>query len=68
MFKALESQYGFVGGSYEEYIKYFQRRDCDQGLWHFVDGSEVRATAGFSVVPKKAEGRQRKLLMQVPAN
>ena len=67
-FKALEKQYGFVGGTYDEYIKYFQRTDCDQGLWHFVDGSEVRATAGFSVVPKKAEGRQRKLLMQVPAN
>ena len=67
-FKALEKQYGFVGGTYDEYTKYFQRTDCDQGLWHFVDGSEVRATAGFSVVPKKAEGRQRKLLMQVPAN
>ena len=67
-FEALEEQYGFLGGSYDEYVKYLMRPDIPRSMWRFVASrDEVSAIAGVSAVPKK-DGRQRKLLMQCSAN
>ena len=63
----LEERYGFIGGSSEEYIRYFHR-DLPPRMWHWATSSEVKAIAGFSVVPKKDPTKQRKLLMQCAAN
>ncbi len=30
----LQQRYGFVGGSYAEYVAYFNRADVDASLWH----------------------------------
>ena len=67
IFEEIEQRYGFLGGSLEEYLEYFQRPDLPKGLWDFTTGEHVKAVAGFSVVEKK-NGRQRKLLMQCSAN
>ena len=37
-------------------------------MWHWFRLDEVAAFAGFSTVPKKDPAKQRKLLMQCPAN
>jgi hypothetical protein len=37
-------------------------------MWRFVRLGDVRAYAGLTVVKKKQEGRQRKILMQCAAN
>ena len=67
-FEALEEQYGFLGGSYDEYVKYLMRPDLPRSMWRFVASrDEVSAIAGISAVPKK-DGRQCKLLMQCSAN
>ena len=68
IFDELEDRYVFVGGTEEEYIKYFERSDLPSGMWRWIAAEEARAFAGFSTVPKKQHGRQRKLLMQCPAN
>ena len=68
IFVDLERQYGFVGGSLEEYTAYFLRDDMPPDMWHFAERSEVKAIAGFSTVPKKDPKQQRKLLMQVATN
>ena len=68
MFEDLEQQYGFVGGPYSEYCEYFLREDRPSSMWVYTaDPADVKATAGFSTVPKK-NGRQRKLMMQCSAN
>ena len=68
MFEDLERQYGFVGGPYSEYCEYFLREDLPSSMWVYTaDPADVKATAGFSAVPKK-NGRQRKLMMQCLAN
>ena len=66
----IEQQYGFVGGTKAEYIKYFRREDLPSNMWTWMPYSEVKAVAGFSVVPKnKKEGQfQRKLLMCCSTN
>jgi hypothetical protein len=56
------------GGACNEYVEYFNRSDIDPTLWHFTDEDDVKAIAGFSVVPKNDGVTQRKLLMAVPAN
>ncbi len=66
-FDELETRFGFVGGSYSNYVEYLNRKDMDPTLWHYVLQQDVQATAGISTVPKKS-GRQRKLLMQCAAN
>ena len=67
-FEELEAHYCFLGGSYDEYVRYMLRSDLPPGMWRFVtDRAEVKAIAGFSAVAKK-NGRQRKLLMQCAAN
>ena len=66
-FDALEQQYGFLGGTMENYIAYFNRDDLPSNLWKWTLQEDIKATAGFSVVEKKS-GRQRKLLMQCAAN
>ena len=55
-FEALEEQYGFLGGSYDEYVKYLMRPDIPRSMWRFVASrDEVSAIAGISAVPKKDE-------------
>ena len=65
--KELEAQYGFIGGSMDEYVKYFLR-PLPERMWNWCTSEEVKAIAGFSVVPKKDPSKQRKLLMQCVAN
>ena len=60
LFKELESHYGFVGGSFYEYSKYFNR-DLPKTLWHFAPLEEARAIAGFSVVGKKEMAKAAKV-------
>lgn len=67
MFKELESHYGFIGGSEQEYLKYLERDDV-QHLWQWDHMRNIRAIAGVSAVPKKNPEQQRKLIMQVAAN
>lgn len=62
----LQERFGFLGGAYSEYVEYFHDPDA-RPLWRFRFGDDVKAVAGFSVVPK-TDGRQRKLLMAVAAN
>ena len=59
----LEQQYAFVGGSLDEYLKYFHRQDIPTNMWEWKRFRDVKAVAGFSVVPKKDGRSQRKLLM-----
>ena len=67
-FEEIELHYGFIGGSYDEYVRYLLRSDLPRSMWRFVcDEGDVKAIAGFSAVAKK-DGRQRKLLMQCAAN
>ena len=66
-FKELETQYGFVGGSEVEYLRYLAREDVKH-LWEWDLMSNVRAVAGISTVPKKNGVDQRKLVMQVASN
>ncbi len=68
LFSEIEQRYGFVGGSSEAYANYFLRKDLPARLWHFALAEDVKAVAGFAVVSKKQEGRQRKLLMMCAAN
>ena len=66
-FKELETQYGFVGGSETEYLRYLAREDVKY-LWEWDLMSNIRAIAGISTVPKKNGVDQRKLVMQVASN
>ncbi|CAK0803647.1 unnamed protein product, partial [Prorocentrum cordatum] len=68
IFEELQAKFGFVGGTQEEYEKYFSRPDMPPNLWHFGGPQEVKAIAGFSTVGKKTSGRQRKIIMMVAAN
>ena len=68
LLKELESRFSFVGGSYNEYVKYFFRPDLPRGLWSFRPLSEAHAIAGFSAVREKDGVHQRKLLMAVVTN
>jgi hypothetical protein len=61
LFRELESKFGFVGGSLEEYSGDFGRQDLPPDMWSWMLPAQVKAVACFSVVPKKAHGRQRKL-------
>ena len=63
----LEQQYGFIGGTMEEYTAYWHRPLPPQ-MWQFATREAVKTIAGFSVVRKKDPTRQRKLLMQCAAN
>ena len=68
LFDELQRYYGFIGGTEDQYAEYFCRQDICPTLWHFATVEEVKAIAGMSTVPKKAAGRQRKLIMLVAAN
>ena len=59
----VEEQFAFVGGAYDEYCKYFHRRDLPSNMWCWKPYDQVKAVAGFSCVPKKDGVTQRKLLM-----
>ena len=67
IFRELELQYGFIGGSDEEYLKYHSRPDV-RYLWEWQTGDTFKAVAGMSTVPKKQAPQQRKLLMQCATN
>ncbi|CAJ1412671.1 unnamed protein product, partial [Effrenium voratum] len=41
----IEQQYGFVGGTKAEYIKYFRREDLPSNMWTWMPYSEVKAVA-----------------------
>ena len=49
----LERQYGFVGGSHFEYLKYWYRQGLPKNMWKWTLASRVKATAGFTAVSKK---------------
>eukprot|EP00959_Pyramimonas_sp_CCMP1952_P035863 750806-Pyramimonas_sp.AAC.1 len=49
IFRELEQQCEFVGGSEEEYARYFLRQEIAPNLWKFGFREDVRAIAGFSV-------------------
>ena len=59
LFKEIESHYAFVAGATSEYAKYFLREDLPSRMWHFTLQDEVKALAGFAVVPKKRANRQQ---------
>ena len=61
-FEELEMQYGFLGGSYDQYIAYLNRPDIPRSMWGYLEQHDVKSIAGFSAVAKN-NGRQRKLLM-----
>ena len=65
--REIEERYGFVAGTEEDYIRYLERPDV-QRLWAWDDMRNIKAIAGFGVVPKKDPSRQRKLLMACAAN
>ncbi len=64
----LEAQFGFVGGSHAEYLKYWHRSDLPSGMWKWALASEAKAVCGFTAVAKKDAVSQRKLLMACPTN
>ena len=68
IFREISEQYGFIGGSMEEFVSYFQRPDLPKQMWRWAPWASCRAVAGFTVVPKKDPSKLRKLLMCCPAN
>ena len=68
LFREIEMHYGFVGGSLDQYVEYFLRTDMDTSMWTWFLSHEVKAVAGFSVVPKKNPELQRKLIMMCATN
>ena len=62
----LEAQYGFVGGTEDEYVKYFHRL-LPSNMWHWGVAADVKALAGFSVILRKDSQKQRNPLMQCVA-
>ena len=67
-FDEIQERFSFVGGTYDEYLSYYQRPDLPDNMWDFASSASVKAVAGFSVVPKKDGAFQRKLLMQCSTN
>ena len=49
-------------------MEYLSRRDVAPDTWTFVLRHQVKAVSGVSAVPKKTQGRQRKLLMSCVTN
>lgn len=68
LFKEIEEQYGFIGGTKEEYLKYLHRPEDVQYLWKWDTMDNIKAVAGVSTVLKKNQHDQRKLIMQCAAN
>ena len=64
----LSKQYGFLGGTLDQFVAYFERGDLPDRMWRWRPWDECRTVAGFAVVPKKDPNKQRKLLMTCPAN
>ena len=57
--ESLEQQYGFVGGSHAEYLKYWHRSNIPTQMWKWDLASCARAIAGFTAVAKKAVNSRR---------
>ena len=68
LFKEIENYYGFVGGSQDQYVRYFHRTDLPSDYFVWRREAEVKAVSGFSTVPKKDATRQRKLLISCATN
>ncbi len=68
IFNELEEQYGFVGGSEQDYVKHLRRDDIPAGMWRYIPLGKGKAFAGFSWVSKKDASKQRKLLMSCATN
>ena len=68
LFDQIQKQYGFVSGSYEQYLSYFLRTDIDADLWRWTTGETVKSIAGFAAVAKKDVTKQRKLIMMCGTN
>lgn len=68
LFREIEDQFAFVGGSMSEYISYFERTDLPTKMWAWIPFKDAKAISGFSVVPKKDGTTQRKLLMSCSFN
>jgi hypothetical protein len=49
----ITSQYGFVGGSHFEYLRYFHRSDLPPSMWRWHLFSDVKAIWGFLNCVKK---------------
>ena len=47
IFREVERQYGFVGGSETQYLRYLHREDVAP-LWNYTTADRVRAIAGIS--------------------
>ena len=52
-FKELQTQYGFVGGTQEQYRAHFLRTDLPKDMWTYMGESDVKSIAGVSTVAKK---------------
>lgn len=68
LFREIEDQFAFVGGSMSGYISYFERTDLPTNMWAWIPFKDAKAISGFSVVPKKDGTTQRKLLMSCSFN
>ena len=68
IFREIEAKFGFVGGSHDEYLAYFHRKDIDPTLWDWQTSETVRAITGYSTVEKKDPSKLRKLLMACATN
>jgi hypothetical protein len=49
----LTQQYGFVGGTLDEYVKYFHRADLPSSMGYWEPYDQVKAISGFSVITNK---------------
>ena len=67
IFDELEQRFAFIGGTLDQRLAYLHR-PLPANMWQWALASQVKAYAGFSVVPKKDPSRQRKLLMVVATN
>jgi len=59
LFKEIENYYGFIGGSQDQYVRYFHRTDLPTDYFVWRREAEVKAVSGFSTVRKKDATRQR---------
>ena len=68
IFRELEDQYGFFGGSLDQLVAYLNRADLPPMMFTYRLASEVKAIAGLSAVGKKDGFHLRKIIMQCAFN
>ena len=47
LFREIEDQFAFVGGSMSEYISYFERTDLPTNMWAWIPFKDAKAISGF---------------------